>query len=142
MPVKPAIIPCLRYADAPAAIDVLCRAFGFTRHAVYLDPADETIVMHAELVRDGQMIMLGSVRGNDFERKARLVDVATAGGVTMTIYVVVDDVDALAAAAEAAGCETIMPPMDQGYGGRSYSARDPEGHVWSFGSYDPWAKPD
>jgi uncharacterized glyoxalase superfamily protein PhnB len=33
-----------------------------------------------------------------------------------------------------------MPPEDQDYGGRVYSARDPEGHVWSFGSYDPWAE--
>jgi transposase len=28
---------------------------------------------------------------------------------------------------------------DEDYGGRDYSCRDPEGHVWNFGSYDPWA---
>jgi uncharacterized glyoxalase superfamily protein PhnB len=60
--VKPAIIPSLRYEDAPAAIDFLCDAFGFRRRAVHADPEDATIVHHAQLVRDGHMIMLSSVR--------------------------------------------------------------------------------
>jgi uncharacterized glyoxalase superfamily protein PhnB len=39
----------------------------------------------------------------------------------------------------AAGADIFFEPEDQDYGGRVYSARDPEGYVWSFGSYDPWA---
>ncbi len=46
MPVHPAIIPCLRYKDAPAAIEFLCSAFGFTRHAVHADTQDPSI-MHS-----------------------------------------------------------------------------------------------
>ncbi len=57
---RPALIPCLRYKDAPAAIDLLCTAFGFERHAVYFDDAAPDIVHHAQLVLDGNMIMLGS----------------------------------------------------------------------------------
>jgi uncharacterized glyoxalase superfamily protein PhnB len=53
--------------------------------------------------------------------------------------VIVDDVDAHFARASAAGAETIIAPRGESYGGRSYSVRDPEGHAWSFGSYDPWA---
>lgn len=136
---RPAIIPCLRYADAPAAIDFLGKAFGFERHAVYADPNDAGVIVHAELTREGQMIMLGSVKDTEFNRKARAKTVAEAGGVTQSIYIVVADVDGLAARAASAGAETLMPPTDQDYGGRSFSARDPEGHVWSFGSYDPWA---
>ncbi len=142
MTVKPAIIPCLRYEDAPAAIDFLCRAFGFERHAVYADDKDPTIVRHAQLVDRGCMIMLSSVGRSDTEwaEKSGMKTVAQAGGNTQAPYIVLDDVDAHAAGARAAGAEIIAEPADQDYGGRVYSARDPEGYVWSFGSYDPWAE--
>ncbi|MBB5220796.1 putative glyoxalase superfamily protein PhnB [Amaricoccus macauensis] len=139
MPVRPATIPVLRYADAPAAIDFLCKAFGFERHAVYADPDDASRVFHAQLTREGQMVMLASAEASDFAGRARLRTPAEAGGVTQTIYVVLDDVDAHAAAARAAGADIFAGPEDQSYGGRGYSARDPEGNVWSFGSYDPFA---
>jgi len=140
MPVTPAIIPCLWYRDAPAAIDFLCAAFGFERHAVFADDADPSIVHHAQLVREGCMIMLSTQRADgEFSAKARALHPSDAGGNTQTPYLVIDDVDGHAAVARAAGAEIIMEPEDQDYGGRSYSARDPEGYVWSFGSYDPRA---
>lgn len=139
MPVKPAIIPCLRYRDAPVAIDFLCDAFGFERHAVHADPDDPKLIHHAQLVRDGHMIMLATVASSEWAEKAGMKTVAEAGGNTQAPYIVVDDVDAHAARARAAGAEIIAEPEDQDYGGRVYSARDPEGYVWSFGSYDPWA---
>jgi uncharacterized glyoxalase superfamily protein PhnB len=139
MNVKPAIIPCLRYADAPAAIDFLCNAFGFERHAVHADDKDPAIVHHAQLTDRGNMIMLASLGDSDWAEKAGLRTVAQAGGNTQTVYVVIDDVDGHAARARAAGAEIVSEPEDQDYGGRVYSARDPEGYVWSFGSYDPWA---
>ena len=141
MPVKPAIIPTLRYRDAPAAIDFLCAAFGFERHAVHVDPEDPTVVHHAQLVREGNMIMLSSVRDSDYATRAPIVTVEEAGGNTQAPYIVLDDVDAHAARARAAGADIFMEPEDQDYGGRVYACRDPEGHVWSFGSYDPWASP-
>lgn len=141
MTVKPAIIPCLTYRDAPAAIAFLCDAFGFARHAVHADPDNPSIVHHAQLVREGQMIMLSSDGGeSEFQRKARMLHPADAKGVTQTLYVVTNDVDAHAARATAAGAEILLAPTDQDYGGRNYSARDPEGYVWSFGDYDPFAE--
>ena len=72
MPVKPAIIPCLRYSDAQGAISFLCDAFGFERHAVYADDKDPSIVHHAQLVRDGCMIMVSSIQeGRGSSRKRR-----------------------------------------------------------------------
>lgn len=141
MPVKPAIIPCLRYNDAPAAIDFLCRAFGFEPQAVYADDADPRIIHHAQLVHAGQMIMLGTHRreGSEFQLKAPVLHPGEAGGNTMSCYLVIDDVDGHAAMAQKAGATIIMEPKDQDYGGRGYSALDPEGYLWSFGSYDPWA---
>jgi uncharacterized glyoxalase superfamily protein PhnB len=139
MPVKPAIIPCLRYRDAQGAITFLCDAFGFERHAVFADDKDPSVVHHAQLVRNGCMIMLSSIQDSDYAAKAGMKTVAEAGGNTQAPYLVIDDVDAHADRARAAGAEIFFEPADQDYGGRVYSARDPEGNAWSFGSYDPWA---
>ncbi|QXQ05626.1 VOC family protein [Sphingosinicellaceae bacterium] len=129
-----AIIPTLQYADAHAAIDFLVTAFGFTRHAVYDDGAGG--VAHAQLLLDDNMVMVSTLRpGNIYgiDTPAKL------GGVTGSISVSLDDPDAHYARAVAAGADIIVGVKDQDYGGRSYDVRDPGGHVWTFGSYDPWA---
>ena len=59
------------------------------------------------------------------------------GPVSLSIYIVVSDVDTNHAKAVAAGAEIVMAPEDQHYGGRLYSCRDPEGNLWNFGSYGP-----
>ena len=57
------------------------------------------------------------------------------------VYIVVDDPDAHHARAKAAGATIIRELEDQDYGSRDYSARDPEGNIWSFGTYDPATAP-
>lgn len=141
MPVRPAIIPNLLYEDAPAAIDFLCKAFGFEKRAVFADDRDSRIIQHAQLVLDGNMIMLSTYGKSDYTALAGLKTVRLAGGNTQIPYIVIDDVDAHAARARAAGADIFMEPTAQDYGGSNYSARDPEGNVWSFGNYDPWADP-
>ena len=141
MPVRPAIIPNLLYEDAPAAIDFLCKAFGFEKRAVFADDRDSRIIQHAQLVLDGNMIMLSTYGKSDYTALAGLKTVRLAGGNTQIPYIVIDDVDAHAARARAAGADIFMEPTVQDYGGSNYSARDPEGNVWSFGNYDPWADP-
>jgi uncharacterized glyoxalase superfamily protein PhnB len=81
------------------------------------------------------MVMLGSARDDDY---GQLVG-GSEQPFLSSIYVVVDSVDAHAARARAAGAEILMEPQEQEYGGSDYIARDPEGNIWSFGSYDPWA---
>lgn len=132
------IIPALRYPDSNAALEWLCRAFGFSRRAAYTD--DAGIVVHAELAFGNGMIMLGPAADTPFGRFVRLP--AEIGGVeTQTPYLVVADPDAHHARAVAAGAEILLPLRDESYGGREYSCRDPWGHVWTFGTYDPWAVP-
>ena len=127
------IIPALRYRNGAAAIDWLCAAFGFERKMVV--PADGGRVAHAELTLGNGMIMLGDVE----TEYGRLVAAPEKGRpVTQGIYVVVDDADAHYARAKAAGAEIVIDVKTQDYGGRDYTARDLEGHVWTFGSYDPW----
>ncbi len=138
MPARAAIIPVLRYADALAAIDFLERAFGFSRQAVYLDPDDPSRVAHAQLVREGCMIMLSTATPTPFALATRMRTPLELSGITQSIYVVLEEVDAHAAGAQGAGADIVMPPEDQAHGGRSYSALDPEGNGWTFGSYDPF----
>jgi uncharacterized glyoxalase superfamily protein PhnB len=133
MPDTPDVFPCFRYRDAPAALDWLERAFGFTRGLVVPDGAGG--VTHAEMRAGRGMIMLGSHRQGDTP-----VDRALAVGAQVA-YLVVPDIDRHHARAVAAGADIVRAPFDTDYGSRDYIARDPEGHVWCFGTYDPYAPP-
>jgi uncharacterized glyoxalase superfamily protein PhnB len=129
------VIPTLRYRDAPRAIEFLCHAFGFDRHLV-VDGENGTIA-HAQLSFGSGMIMLGShPHEGPYGEWVQPPDPGRPS--TSGIYVVVDDVDAHHARAKAAGAAILREPEDQPYGGRDYTCRDPEGYVWSFGTYDPW----
>ncbi|MGA9421843.1 MAG: VOC family protein [Rhodanobacteraceae bacterium] len=129
------IIPCLRYRDAKAAIDWLCNAFGLDRNAVYED--DDGKVMHAQLTFGNGMIMLGGVSDNEFGRHMAQPD-EIGGRETQCPCVIVADCDAHYARAKAAGAEIVDELDTKEYGGKGYSCRDCEGHLWYFGSYDPW----
>ena len=131
------VIPTLRYENAAAAIEWLGAAFGFEPRLVV--PGDEGTVLHAQLVKDDVMIMLGSVRDDAFGRLQR-PPASPEAACTQSPYVVVDDPDVHYARAVAAGAEIVVEIADQDHGGRMYSCRDTEGHVWNFGSYDPWAE--
>ncbi|MBT8387844.1 MAG: VOC family protein [Ignavibacteria bacterium] len=129
------IIPTLKYDDASAAIEWLCQAFGFEKHLVV--SGDGGIIEHAQLTFRDNMIMLGSVRDTHFDKLQKTP--RSAGGVgTQSPYIIIDDVDAHYHKAVSSGAEIVMEPEDQDYGGRLYSCRDPEGHLWNFGSYNPW----
>lgn len=132
---KANIIPTMRYRDAAAAIEWLCRAFGFEEHLVV--PGDAGTIAHAQLVLGDGMIMLGSARDDAWG--ALVKPPRDRGGATGAVYVVVEDADAHHARAAAAGAEIVEPLEDKEYGGRGYGCRDLEGQVWSFGTYDPWA---
>lgn len=130
------VIPTMKYRDAPAAIEWLCRAFGFEEHLVV--PGENGAIAHAELVYGNGMIMLGSAGDGPYDALVKPPrDVGTV--LTQSAYVVVEDADRHHARAVAAGAEVVMPLVDEDYGGRGYSCRDPEGHLWNFGTYDPWA---
>lgn len=129
------IIPTMRYRDANAAVDWLCRAFGLEKRLVV--PDGHGGVAHAELTHGAGMVMLGSARDDDFGKLQRTP--AEVGGVgTQSAYVIVPDVDEHHARAAAAGARVVHPLEDKNYGGRGYSCLDPEGHLWNFGSFDPW----
>jgi len=129
------IIPGMRYRNAAAAIDWLCNAFGFEKHLVV--PGENNTIAHAQLSFGSGMIMLGSLRDNDSRFNVKQPD-EVDGAETQFPYVVVPDCDAHYARAKAAGAQIVYDIHDEGHGGRGYACRDLEGHLWYFGSFNPW----
>ena len=128
------IIPALRYADAPAAIQWLCDTFGFSEHFVV--PGEGGRIDHAQLEWRGSLVMLGSQRGvdgHDF-----LSRTAGHGSISLTAESAAQ-VDDLYARAQAAGAKIATPLEDTEYGSHAFTAADPEGNFWHFGTYDPLA---
>jgi PhnB protein len=117
------IIPYLFYGDVPRALDWLARAFGFVEEIRVGTPSGG---MHGEMSLDGQRIMMG--QGS---RGWGMVAPQEAGMASMGVFVYLADVDAHCARARAAGAEIVHPPHDESYG-RTYTARDLDGHPWFF----------
>ncbi len=128
----PRLYPALRYRNAGKMIDWLAEAFGFTVRARY---GDGDIVHHAELAFGSSMIMVGTARDDAY---GEIVGQPGQNG-GKSIYVAVDDADALYARAKAAGAVIVEELTDRDYGSREFICRDPEGNVWSFGTYWPKA---
>lgn len=85
------------------------------------------------------MIMLGAVRDSPFS-KYMVQPSETGGRETQSQYLVTSDVRGVYAQAKAVGTEILLDLREESYGGEHFTCRDPEGHVWSVGSYDPWKK--
>jgi uncharacterized glyoxalase superfamily protein PhnB len=130
------IIPALRYANAPAAIDWFCNVLGFARHAVY--ETEPGVIGHAELTLNGGMIMLGSAKDDEYGKRFASPD-AVNGRETRSAYIVVADAAAVYDRAVAAGAQVLRPLQATSYGSQEFAITDPEGHSWSVGTYDPWA---
>jgi uncharacterized glyoxalase superfamily protein PhnB len=134
---KAAVIPSLRYHNAHAAIAWLVQVFGFTAQAVY-DGPDNTVA-HAQLTLGRGMIMLGSASNTGGAPETMVQPDEIGGRTTGQIYLVVDDIDAVYAAAKKAGAPLTGEMRTMEYGGKGFGCVDLEGHLWSVGEYDPWA---
>jgi uncharacterized glyoxalase superfamily protein PhnB len=125
----------VRYRDVPAAVAWLCRAFGMQAHRVVTD-SDGT-PCYAELTIGSGMLMVAPIEDTPFGKL--MVQPDEIGGVeTQVCYLCVDNARAHYRRAKAAGAVIVLDPDDEANRGRGYSCRDPEGHVWNFGTYDPW----
>jgi uncharacterized glyoxalase superfamily protein PhnB len=131
------VIPALRYRDAATAIEWLCKAFGFEKHFVV--PGENGTIAHAQLAFGNGMIMLGSAHDDEFGKLVQPPRDPNAA-TTQSPYVIVADADVHYRRAVAAGARIVRDIRDEDYGGRGYTCRDPEGNVWNFGTYDPWAE--
>jgi len=124
-PLHQELIPYLYYGDPAAAVEFLNRAFGFAIRNVHRDEAGG--VMHAELGVGKSAVMLGPARDEFGFRAPNALPARHAG-----VWCYVDGADAHCAKARAAGATIVREPVDQFYGVREYTARDPEGQEWFF----------
>jgi uncharacterized glyoxalase superfamily protein PhnB len=134
------IVPMIAYEDAAAAIDWLTQAFGFREREGQRYTSDDGTVTHAELERDGAVVMLATPNA-DYQSPKRHRETCEAARrwqdnpwVIDGLFVAVDDVDAHHAQAISAGATVIRPLEDSAEAGmRLYTAEDIEGHRWMFG---------
>lgn len=117
----------LCYRDPKAALEWLQGAFGFEPAMVITDA--EGNIGHSEMRYGDSLVMVGSEWSEDHKSPASL-----DGKNTQTVHVqVADDIDAHCERAREAGAAILQEPETQFYGDRTYRARDPEGHIWTFG---------
>lgn len=129
------VVPTVRYRDLPAAIAWLCQALGFQEHRVVKD--DNGSVLYAQLTFGKGMVMVAPIQETAFGKL--MVQPDEIGGVeTQICYLHVEDAGAHQARAAAAGADIILDIKAGATTGRGHSCRDPEGHIWNFGTYDPW----
>ncbi len=121
----PTLYPSMRYRDAPAAIEFLKSAFGFQEREVIAN--EDGTIAHAELSLGPSILMLGTAKDDAYGERVG------AGW----LYVAIDDPDAHCEQARKAGATIVTELHDTDYGSRDYSARDPEGNAWLFGTYRP-----
>jgi uncharacterized glyoxalase superfamily protein PhnB len=124
-----AIWPCFAFSDARASMRFLADAFGFEERAVYTRDGDDSIVEHAEMALPGGAgVMVGSAGTDDSDFGRRPPGASC-------VYIVCDDPDAIFARATAAGARVVRGLRDEDYGSRGFTVADPDGNLWSFGTY-------
>jgi uncharacterized glyoxalase superfamily protein PhnB len=125
----PHVWPVLVYRDAPTAVRFLADAFGFEPVLVVPRDGDESTVEHAELRWPSGGGVILSTAGKDSSAFA-----ARSPG-NDCVYVVCEDADGLFERATGAGADVVVGLVDEDFGSRSFTVRDPEGNLWSFGTY-------
>jgi len=130
---RPNIFPALRYRDANAALEFLGRAFGAEEKEVHR--GDDGRIDHAEMRLGAGIFMFGQYSEEGWMGGEQPCPLAS----TVSIYAVIPNPDEHYARTRAAGATIVRELVDQPYGSREYSARDLEGNLWSFGTYDPYA---
>ena len=116
-------MPAMRYRALAPAIDWLCATFGFEKHRVVT--AEDGRVAFAQLTFGPSMILLGPVAESEIDAFMKQPD-EIGGAETQSCYLVIDDIAAHRARAEAAGAEIVVDLRDFAYGGRGYTCRDPD----------------
>lgn len=132
------IIPSLLYKDATVAIEWLCDAFGFEKQLIV--PGKDGLIVHAQLTFGHVMIMVGSSNSNSEYSKLIKQPTDIENFETQSPYIVLDenDIEAHYKKAKERGAKIVIELKSEDYGGKNYSCYDIEGHLWNFGSYDPW----
>lgn len=122
------ITPHIIVSDGAKAIDFYKKAFGAQEKERFMTP-DGKAVMHAQLKIGNSMVMLG----NEFPPTC--LSPKSRGGTSVSLYLYVENADAVFERAVKAGCTVKMPMTDQFWGDRYGQVEDPFGHQWSIATH-------
>lgn len=123
------VTPHLTCDGAADAIEFYKKAFG--AEEMMKLPGPDGRLMHAAIRVNGAMVfMVDTFPAGEMHEAAR--SPKDFGGTPVTIHLMVDDADAVAAQAVNAGARIIMPVADQFWGDRYGIIEDPFGHRWSI----------
>ena len=123
---RPVFTPALFYRDPAAALDWLERAFGFERSMVITDSSGQ--IGHAEMRFGDGTVYIGG-EWADFAASPQSIGGRTSQVVHVRLN---EDIDGHCERARRAGAAIVSEPTEQFYGDRTYRAKDPEGHYWTF----------
>lgn len=136
MAAHPTVTPALFYKDPRAALDFLSRAFGFELDMLLED--ENGNLAHSQMAFGDGRIMVGAEWSDDHRSPLSI-----GRKCTQTVHIqLTDNIDAHCEHARAAGAEILAEPSTQFYGDRTYRARDPEGHIWTFAQTVETLTPD
>ena len=130
------IFPGLRYVDMNSAVDWLCNVLGFERKLVV--PGPDGNFIHAQLQLGSGLVFLGPDNENEFGihvKPPKLIN----GMNSQAAYIYIEDIEGHYEFAKKQGADILVHLREEEYGGKFYMCKDPEGHIWSFGSYDPFS---
>ena len=146
MAVKPipegyhSVTPYLIVKGAAAAIDFYKKAFGASE--LFRFPMPDGQIGHSEIKIGDSHIMLADEPQDPVHQQMGHKAPKSLGGTTIGIMLYVEDVDAVAKQAVAAGAKEIRPVMNQFYGDRSGTFLDPFGHIWTIGTHKEDVSPE
>lgn len=136
-PAVSSLTAAMRYRDVAAAVEWLRSRLGFELHSSVRD--DDGVMVYAQVAFGNAMVMLAPIQDTALDQYMRQPD-EIGGAETQSCYFYVADAAAHFAKAKKAGAEIILSLEPYDSGGEGYSCRDPEGHIWTFGSFDPWGR--
>lgn len=126
--------PMLAIRDAARAIEFYKKAFGATEVMRLTEPSGK--IAHAE-IKIGQALIMLAEEHPDYNRSPQ-----SLGGSSVILHLYVEDVDALACQAVAAGAKLVFPVKDQFYGDRSGRLADSFGHLWLISTHKEDLSPE
>ena len=119
------LLPHVRYRDVVVAMDWLTKAFGFSEHYRYGDPAE---ISGAQMRCGKGWIMVKKAEAGSSSP-------AELGYGTQSLTIFVGDLEAHYQRAKAAGAKILEEPHETVYGEFQYAAEDFEGHHWLFSKH-------
>ncbi|TYB91000.1 VOC family protein [Oceaniovalibus sp. ACAM 378] len=129
------LIAATKYSDCEAALTFLRDVLGLSEHNVFRGEAGA--IQHAQLRLGTGIFMFGpDTQQGDFGQ-FMISPADTGGRATVSLYAVMADVSGCFARVRDAGTEILLPLTAQDHGGSAFTCRDPGGHVWTVGDYDP-----